>query len=75
MYIYTYIHTHTYCIDKCTEWTLPLYIVHLDFKKALDGPGRLSLHKTLADAGVPEDYTNLPTNIIPTNIARLKLFG
>ena len=42
--------------EKCQEWHEQLWIVKLDFKKAFDSLTHPSLHKTLRDAGVPEEY-------------------
>ena len=43
-------------IEKCQEWHAPLWVVKLDFRKAFDSLTHPSLHKTLRDAGVPDEY-------------------
>ena len=46
----------SWSIEKCQDWNDKLWTIKLDLKKAFDGLTHPSLHKTLRDAGVPEEY-------------------
>jgi hypothetical protein len=57
-----------YCLlqlqEKCNEQDQPLYVVFVDFSKALDIVGRTGLWQLLKKCGCPEKFTTM-TVVVP----------
>ena len=51
------------------------YLLYSRVRSQLTGPPSKDDHDHLDDDGAQTDTPNLPTQIVPTNIVRVKLYG